>query len=315
MAGIYGFGAGAIREKLGFGDAKFSPQRSVLQSTSKGYGTSRAFWDLNLGGLGDVPLSGSEGVGNLEFSEIVRRFIPKERTGVDYINPIQNKMGKEHPFLPGSEYYINFKTGDPFTKVQEGELRLPGKGYERLHDLHPDASGKYGLLDQLNILGDVAPYSNQYKTINAQVSKMNLDASQRAQVDYIHQKVADITTRNDFSEYKYKYVSPEQMAERPAHFGINRIGEAIAHSDNFIISKTIGKRSALEDWERTNVYGSTFPQWEKPIESFVKPMGYKATQRNPLIASATLAAAGGLFGRTPRAKLFGTAVEIGRAHV
>jgi hypothetical protein len=96
-----------------------------LQSAAKAYGTTRSFWDLNLGGLGDVPLAGEGAIGNIEISEIVRRFIPKERSGVNYINPIPNTMGAQYPFLPGAEYFTNFKTGDPYTKIAEGELRLP----------------------------------------------------------------------------------------------------------------------------------------------------------------------------------------------
>ena len=52
-------------------------------------------------------------------------------------------MGKKYPFLPGSENFTDFTTGDPFTKVTEGEMRLPGIGYERLNKLYPDRNGRY----------------------------------------------------------------------------------------------------------------------------------------------------------------------------
>lgn len=306
MLGIYGFAFGSLRQGLGFGQSDFEPQRSVLQSASKAYGTSRAFWDLNLGGLGDVPLPAAEGIGNIEFSEIVRRFIPKERTGVDYINPIQNQMGQQYPFLPGPEYYTNFRTGDPFTKVQEGEIRLPGVGYERFNRLHPDENGRYGLIDQLNILADVAPYSQQFKSINSKLNKTPLTPEERIKVAEIRQQAEGVTQRNEFDEYKYRGTSAEQLAMHPLRFGLGRVGEYIAHADNFVAQKTFGQKTALEDWERKNVYGTTFPQWQNPIESYINPMVYKASQRNPLMAAATLGAAGALFGRTPRAKLFGS---------
>jgi hypothetical protein len=101
MAGIYGFGFASLREGYGFGQSDFQPQVSVLQSASKAYGSGRAFWDLNLGGLGDVPIKPEGALGNIEISEIVRRFIPKERTDVTQINPIANTMGVKYPFLPG----------------------------------------------------------------------------------------------------------------------------------------------------------------------------------------------------------------------
>ena len=305
MAGIYGFGFASMREKFGFGQGDFEPQRAVLQSASKAYGTSRAFWDLNLGGLGDVPIPSREAIGNIEFSEIVRRFIPKERTNVDYINPIPNLMGKQYPFLPGPEYFTDFSTGDPFAKVQEGEIRLPGVAYERFNTLYGDETGRYGKVNQLDILADVAPYSKKFKTLNRQIDREDLSPEERIKVQEIRAQVENTTKKYDFSEYKYRDVpgsGPVNLA--------GRMGEYIAHSDNFVLSKIFGKRTALEDWERRNVYGATFPEWQRPIESYINPMLQKATQENPVVAAASLGFVGSMFGRTPGAKLFGTVVGV-----
>jgi len=305
MAGIYGFAFASMRDSLGFGDNDFEHQKAVLQSASKAYGTSRAFWDMNLGGLGDVPLPSREALGNLEFSEIVRRFIPKDRKGIDYLNPIRNTMADQYPFLPGAEYFTNFQTGDPFTKVQEGEIRLPGIGYERFNTLYGDS---YGPVNQLDILADVAPYSKQFKVLNRQIDKMGLSPEERIKLDEIRSQV-DMTTRKyEFNDYEYKGSSPEELGMHPTLFAMNRGGEMIAHMDNFVTNKIFGKRTAIEDWERRNVYGATFPEWSRPYEGFIRPMIDKATQRDPLTAAAGLAAVGSLFGRTPRARLLGTTV-------
>jgi len=310
MAGIYGFALGNLRETFGFGGSDFTPPRSVLQSAGQAYGTSRAFWDLNLGGLGDVPLPSKDAIGNIEFSEIVRRFIPKQRTDVDFINPIRNRMADQYPFLPGSEYFTNFKTGDPYTKVKEGELRLPGIGYERLNRLYSDASGDYGAITQLDILADVAPYSKQFRTLNRQMDSMALSPDERIRVSEIREQVESKSNRNEFSEYRFKGSSAEDMGIDSRAFALGRLGEAIAHSDNFIVNKVIGDKTAVEDWERKNVYGSTFPQWQNPISSFIAPMVNKATQDNPLVASVSLAAVGSFFGATPRARAFGATVGL-----
>jgi hypothetical protein len=278
MLGIYGFAFGALRESFGFGQSDFEPQRSVLQSASKAYGSGRAFWDLNLGGLGDIPLPSQTGIGNVEFSEIVRRFIPKERTGIDYINPIQNLMGKQYPFLPGAEYFTDFTRGDPFTKIQEGEIRLPGVGYERFNKITSDETGRYGLINQLEILGDVAPYSQQYKNVNATLNQRNLSAEERLKIKEIRDQVEKTTQKYEFSDYKYKNSSAEELGMRPAMFQLKRAGELIAHSDNFVANKLFGKKTALEDWERNNIYGSTFPEWQRPFESYIKPMVYEVNQ-------------------------------------
>jgi len=304
MAGIYGFALANVRETFGLGQSDLTPQRSVLESASKAYGSTRSFWDLNLGGLGDAPLP-SEGIGNLEFSEVVRRFIPKERTDVDFINPIRNRMADEYPFLPGSEYFTNFKTGDPYTKIKEGELRLPGLGYERLNRLYGDETGRYGITNQLDILGDVAPYSKQYRSLNKQIDSMALSPDERIRVAEIREQVESKSVRRQFSDYSFRGSSAEDMGLDPRAFTLGRIGEAIAHTDNFIVNKTIGRQTAVEDWERKNVYGSTFPQWQSPVSSFIAPMVNKATQDNPIVASTSMAIVGSLFGATPRARAFG----------
>ena len=307
-AGIYGFAFGSLREGLGFGNQDFEPQKAMLQAATKGYSGTRAFWDLNLGGLGDVPMAGEGSLGNIEISEIVRRFIPKERTGVNYINPIANTMGQEYPFLPGAEYFNNFKTGDPFTKVSEGEIRLPGVAYERFNTLYSDQTGKYGQVNQLDILADVAPYSSQYRSLNRSIKMGDIDPGARQKVQEIRLQAEEMTTKYQFSPYKYKGTSAQDMNMNPNVHRINRVGEYIAHRDTFFNTKFLQKRTATEDWERRNVYGATFPEWQRPYESFIEPMLNKASQRNPLTATVALATAGSFFGRTPAGKAFGSIV-------
>jgi hypothetical protein len=293
--GIYGFAGGNIRSALGFGSYDFEPDKSVLQSASKAYGTTRAFWDLNLGGLGDIPLQSEGALGNIEASEIVRRFIPKERTNVNFINPIKNTMGKEYPFLPNSSNFIDFTTGDPFTKVKEGELRLPGVGYERFNRVYSDSNGRYGAVNQLDILADVAPYSKEYRALNSRIDKMGLNEDERIKVGQIRaQQNAIAQSKTDFTPYT-DYSTFEKLANP-----IRTIKESVLHTDNFINSKFTGERTATEDWERRNVYGSTFPEWQNPVESFIKPIYYKGTQRNPLLAAGIGAVALGSFGKTKR---------------
>lgn len=308
MAGIYGFMAGSVREKLGFGQSDFEPQRSVLQSASKAYGTSRAFYDLNLGGLGDVPLPGQGPLGNIELSEVVRRFIPRERTGVDYINPIRNRMADEQPFLPGADYFINFKTGDPFTKVQEGEIRLPGKGYERLNTVLKDPSGQYSPISQLEILGDVAPYSSEFRSLNRSIGSYLREPEERSKLKDIRQQVDNITRKEEFSQYKYRYSSADEMDMSQGRYVLGRAAEYIAHRDTIFNTKFLPQKTAVEDWERQNVYGATFPEWQRPYESFIEPMVNKATQRNPIAAAGLLGLIGSSFGITPRAKILGSTV-------
>ena len=280
-AGIYGFMEGQFRKSLGMGAYDFEPDRPVLQSASEGYGSTRAFWDLNLGGMGDLPLPAEGALGNIELSEVIRRFVPHKRSTVNMLNPIKNTMGKKYPFLPGSENFTDFTTGDPFTKVTEGEMRLPGIGYERLNKLYPDRNGRYGAVNQLDILADVAPYSKEYRNLDRRIDKIGLSEEERAKVGEIRaQQNAIKNSKTNFTSYDDssfvdKTLSPFSTARNAA-----------LHTDNFINNKFTGRRNATEDWERKNVYGTTFPEWQRPVESFIKPIYYKGTQRNPLFAAA-----------------------------
>lgn len=305
MGGIYGFAFGSLREKFGYGKSDFEPQRALLQSASKAYGSGRAFWDLNLGGLGDLPIKAEGAAGNIELSEITRRFIPKERTDVTYLNPIPNLMGQQYPFLPGSNYFINFKQGDPFVKVQEGESRLPGVGYERLN---PSMPGYDDPLTQLDILSDVAPYSKEFRSLNNQVTMSSVDPGQRAKLAEIKAKVEETTRKKEFYPYKYKYSTKEELGINSVQMGLGRMGEYIAHRDTYINTKLLNRKTAQEDWETRNVYGSTFPEWQSPIESFIKPMYYKSANRNPLASGLLMAGLGASFGQTAKARSLGSIV-------
>ena len=280
-AGIYGFLGGNLRSAITGGAYDFEPNRAVLQSASKAYGSTRAFWDLNLGGMGDVPLPAEGALGNIEISEVIRRFIPKERTNVDFLNPIKNTMGRQYPFMPGNENFIDFTRGDPFTKVPEGELRLPGVGYERFNKIYPDESGRYGAVNQLDILADVAPYSKEFRALNKRIDSMDLSEEERIKVAQVRaQREAIERSKTNFSAYDTrtladKVLSPFETAK-----------QAFLHTDNIINNKFIGERTATEDWERKHVYGTTFPEWQRPIESYIEPIFNKGTQRNPLLAAA-----------------------------
>ena len=290
FAGIYGFAFGTAREALGFGDAEYENARPVLASADQAYGFSRSFWDLNLGGLGDFPTPLEGEYANFEASEIIRRFIPKPRD-LNYVNPIANNLGMEAPWLPGSDYFLNFKQGDPFAAIPEGEMRLPGLGYERLNDLNPDETGRYGLVDRFKILADVAPYSNEYRAALAQVTGQPLSAYEQAEVDETIAQVEDVQTKNHFTPY-----------------GETGIVSWLRHQDTYFNTKLAPDRTATEDWERINVYGNPFPEWGTPIESFAEPVVQKARSRDPLRAAAVMGFVGRLFGATRRAKSVGTLV-------
>lgn len=114
VAGLKGFGIQAFVT----GEANLNSR--VIEDSGYAYSLNNDFWEENLGGLG----------GNL--SEISRRFLQKRNNDTEYVNPIRNTMPT---WMPGSSYFTDFKHGDPYSKIDNGEERLPGQGYERLYGI------------------------------------------------------------------------------------------------------------------------------------------------------------------------------------
>lgn len=292
MLGIYGFTFGATRSSLGFGDQDMLPKKPVLESADLAYGTGRSFWDQNLGGLGDVQMPFS-GMSNFELSEIVRRFIPRPRR-LNTINPIANDLGKMYPWLPDASDVRDYHHGDPYAQIPLGEMRLPGPAYEKFHDLHSDASGKYGMIDRFSVLGDIAPWSNQYRAMEKQIQASGLGNDPTVQQTM--ERAAAVQQKHDFYPYQYP------------KYSLGGAVEWLKHRDTWINRKFFPYRTATEDWERNHVYGTEYAEWQHPIRDFLKPMVYKATTRNPVSSAIGLSAVGTLFGHSPRARATGAFV-------
>ena len=122
--------------------------------------TSRRYYEKELGaGVGPSP-GFNEMFG---YTEPLRRFIQREG-----FEPQANEIANTMPsWMPGEDYYIDFKKGDPFIKVDQGFARLPGAGYAALH---PELDGvnpeDYPDIHKMAILADVAPYSREYNQVS-----------------------------------------------------------------------------------------------------------------------------------------------------
>lgn len=163
----------------------------VIQRADAAYNASNRFWESELGSLGGA------------MSEIGRRFIRKDSGMLDDYNPIRNTMPD---WMPGSDYFINFQIGDPYTKLPNGEYRLPGEAYESLNELHSDETGRYGAFDKFKILADVAPYSDEYNFWSQYLLETLPEGSDiRKEATEIRKQVAGRRTKYEFVPYKFKY--------------------------------------------------------------------------------------------------------------
>ena len=111
-------------------------------------------------------------------------------------------------WLPGADYYKDFRHGDPYTKVKEGEIRLPGRGYAALH---PEVAGlspeDYPVFHKYKILADVALYSDQFKATREEmrgtIRRGEASQEQIEQFDKINRQVSEIKKRKSFAEYRF----------------------------------------------------------------------------------------------------------------
>lgn len=82
-----------------------------------------------------------------------------------------------------------------------------------------------------------------------------------------------------------------------------QLWETIAHADTPINTKLLRVRSGLEEYERSQVYGSNAGSWENPIHSYIVPAFQSFSIRNPLFAAAAGGVFGSLFGRYRSGKI------------
>lgn len=154
--GLYGFLASTVT-------GKGSDKGRYVENPSYAYSMSSQFWNMDIGGLGG------------EINEITRRFLHKRLKDNQLVNPVRNTMPD---WMPGSEYFIDFKHGDPYVKVANGEMRLPGEGYERIW--HIKEEDKFGvdsknLYDVNSLVNNMIykelDYKSNHNMINAQANR------------------------------------------------------------------------------------------------------------------------------------------------
>lgn len=258
--GLPGFAISAIANKVGL--SSMGDEVPTLQSFSDVGSLRDRFWDLNIGG-------------GLTTTEGIRRMIPKDRQGMDWVNPIQNTMPD---WMPGAEYFQDFKRGDPYGAIPEGEYRLPGSGYEtrfpELRGLSPD---EYPDIHRYKILADVAPFSEQFKDLKQEIES-------RAESNDLNEYEAAIFqgTRAQLFEKEQKVT----FGEHKGLFGgywetIKKLGRVnpVEHLLPFSpIHKTAGALDAISEYEMRNVYSTANPSWSSPIDDFVMPAANNAAR-------------------------------------
>jgi hypothetical protein len=254
-AGLPGFAFSAIKKKL-TGSQDFEDQSPVLASAADMGSFRDRFWDSNIGG-------------GLTTTEALRRLIPPERFQLQKVNPIRNEMPS---WMPGADYYTDFKHGDPYQAVQRGEQRLPGKAFEsKYKELQGLTYEEYPDVYKYKILSDVAPYSKEFKDVSRRVSQQSaegkLSDSQhelyKASQQQLDIKGDAINVRKDTDSIAGSYWSALTKLGR-----MNPVEHLLPISP---VHKFAGPTDAITSYALSQVHSVESPYWGSPIEDFVKP--------------------------------------------
>ena len=254
-AGLPGFVFSSVKKAL-TGTPDFQDQDPVLSSFAEMGSMRDRFWDLNLGG-------------GLLSTEAVRRFTPKERFQLQKVNPTSNEMPS---WMSGPGNFIDFTHGDPFSAIPEGEYRLPGSGYAKRF---PELSGMnpedYPDIHRYKILGDVAPYSNEFKEVAKRVEAQASSGELSPEDTALYQATkAGMSARDQ--KVKFRKEPDSLMGSYWA--ALTKAGRMNPVEHLLPISpvhKFAGPTDSITEYEDRNLYSTRSPSWDSPIEDFIKP--------------------------------------------
>lgn len=270
LEGLPGFIKQTIQDK--FTGSKYVGTKNLLMAESMQMDSSvRDFWDMELGGFGFL-------------SEPVRRLFPRERSEIEYYNPIANAMPS---YLPSK-----FKKGDPYRLIKQGFARLPGAGYEALN---PDVKGldpeDYPDIHKYKILSDVAPKSRMTMKLREQLMERRAAGittkKENKMLDDItgyHQKRL-AATRNFKNKNAIETPLLSDITAPIYSGGTNLIRKIMSPGEQAIpgllgfgfrpSAKLLGRtRSAIEVYETERLYGTANAFWDKPLRDSFRPAIY-----------------------------------------
>ncbi len=269
IEGLTGYGKNVL-QKIFTGREVLGTRELLFETSNMMDSSIEAYWDKELGGFGFL-------------SEPIRRIFIRPRAEIETYNPIMNTMPS---YIPEK-----FKRGDPYRKIANGFLRLPGAGYE---SVNPDVAGldpeDYPDIHKYKILSDLAPSSRN--TLKLRKSLMERDiggalteheSKMLKEINKMHQKRLAPLDSDPFHEnaIKIPYVSDAISA---GYLGATEfIRRGSAAMENLIpggfrpSSKLLGHtRDAIETYEMERVYNTSNSFWDAPIRDWFRPAMYSA---------------------------------------
>lgn len=273
FVGLKGWMLGLAEDSIDLPTSQLSPQ---LARSGEMTNIANDLKDLNLGGL-------------FGLTEPQRRYVPTSAgLGGDRVNPLKNNMPD---WLPGQEdrFWLDLQTGDPFRKIENGDSRLPGAGYASLHkELEGVSAEDYPDIYKFKILSDVAMGSDAYYDARNRIEKIEEDGGltqyEKEILGTVRSQEQKRGVKREFSEYK---TDKEMEGASYAQQAANLYWESMSHNTEKALptefltffrpaGKLIHKRTAIEDYERTQLEGADTAIWDKPMSNFIKPAAVSA---------------------------------------
>lgn len=267
FTGLKGFMGGLAVNKLGY-----DPSETRLQLARSGTAVSLAD-DIKDENVGDM----------FGLGEFQRRVIPSSSgSRQNDVNPMLNSVAPS--WMPHNEekYYNDFSKGNYWNKVALGESRLAGKGYETLNqNLKGIDPEDYPLVHQYKILSDTAmgsPEQIAMKEYLLEAQQGGKLTSKETDMFYttLTQEQAK-SEKRQFSEYK---TDQEKASMSAGGRVLNALWEPISHNSESVLepltpfrpgAKFIHKRTAIEDYEKTQLQGPDTAIWTSPYAHFIRP--------------------------------------------
>ena len=217
------------------------------------------------------------------------RVIQKEEVSCDQVIGFQ---------IDGDESFCVSGVATHNTKIQGGEYRLPGAGFETFNELH--GKGDYDFVDIYSILSDVAPGSKAQEHYKKLVEGSLASGQGDAPTQHIYQQretenAERLKGKYDFSGYpsgdvithanatgdavrEYLGFANIDQANTPVNPLISPLQEMWALATHTRIpglawaqGKFMHNRTPLEEYTATQVHGMEFADWMQPYSAFIKP--------------------------------------------
>jgi len=251
VAGLQGFAASELFTSISGGQSFVTPN-AVHEHSGRIMSSQRAYWEQNLGGM-------------FGLNEAYRRLNPDRPYATENVSSaIRNTMPD---WIPEGR----LRYGDPYAQIDQGELRLPGRGYAALHsELEGVNYEDYPLVHRMNILNSVAPMSPEY------FQHESLVASQVAEGDLNQAGVnlyEEILRQRDLKENEDRFDYGEG-ALGSYYLGLKKFGRSLPTESLYPLSpvhKFAGPTDPINEYKSFEVLDKQFKLWQNPIEDYLTP--------------------------------------------